>query len=158
MSAVVDAVPLLVAVTVRTPPELVNVAKVSPPDCRLLPLTVKSAPDVLNPKVSEEIAVPERCTERLPPDQLPLPLLRAPNSVSVNDALELASSTTVLPTPAQDTLSPLRLVMAGVALGGLVSPPKLSILVLKKSVAVTRTSSTRIEPKLNVELAPVATV
>ncbi|MDT4889339.1 hypothetical protein FQZ97_1260260 [compost metagenome] len=45
-----------------------------------------------------------------------MPPFSAPNSASLNDALPLKSSVTVLPTPAQATLSPLRLVIPGVEL------------------------------------------
>ncbi|MDT4832667.1 hypothetical protein FQZ97_662310 [compost metagenome] len=135
---------------VSTPPLLVKVAKVRPPACRLLPLTVNEAPAVLNPKVSAETAVPGCCTVRLAPVQLPLPPLSRPSSASASTAAALESSTTVLPTPAQATLSPLRLPMVGAAFGGLVSPVKSSIASPKKSVEVNRTSSTRMPPKFRV--------
>ena len=109
-------VPLLVKVIVSVPPVEVKVAKVWPPDCRLPPLTVNNAPEVLKSKVSAETAVPERCTVRLAPDQLPLPPLSAPFSASLRTALLPESSVTVLPAPAQATLSPLRLPMPGAEL------------------------------------------
>ncbi len=101
---------------VSTPPLLVNVAKVSPPACRLLPLTVNEASLVLKSKLSVETAAPGRCTVRLAPLQSPLPALRAPNSVSLRVALPPTSSVTLLPTPAQATLSPLRLPRLGAEL------------------------------------------
>ena len=116
-SAVVAVAPLLVNVMLSMPLLLVNVAKVKPPDCRLLPDTVNRAPEVLKPKVSDETAEPERCTVRLPPDQLPLPPLSAPKSASASAALALASRATVLPMPAQETESLLRLLIVGAELG-----------------------------------------
>ncbi|MNF49656.1 hypothetical protein D3C85_519020 [compost metagenome] len=110
--AVVAAVAPLVKLMVSTPPVLVKVAKESVPDCRLPPLTLKSAPERSKPRMSVTTAVPLRCTVRV----APLQLFNASNSVSPRAALPPESRVTVLPTPAQATLSPLRLPMVGGAL------------------------------------------
>ncbi len=109
--------PLLVKVMVSTPPVLVKVAKVCPPDCRLLPLTVNSALAVSKPNISLLTAVPLRWITRLAPDQLPLPPFSAPSSASARLAPVPVSRRTVLPSPAQATLSPSRLPRVGAALG-----------------------------------------
>ena len=119
-NAVVALVPLLVKLTVSTPPVLVKVAKVCPFACRLLPLTVNRAPAPLvsNPSRSLLTAVPLRWITRLAPDQLPLPPFNALSSVSVRLALLPTSRCTVLPTLPQATLSPFRLPIVGAVLAG----------------------------------------
>ena len=112
-SAVVE---LALKLTDSTPPVFVKVPKVVPPVCRLLPLTVK--PDCVNPSVSALMAVPDRCTDKVAPLQAP-----EPKSVSLAVAAAPASKVTVLPTPAQATLSPFRLVMAGAEISSLVIVP-----------------------------------
>jgi hypothetical protein len=57
----------LVKLIVSVPPELLKLAKVLPPDSRLLPLTVKVAPEVLNPNESCAFAPPLRAIARLAP-------------------------------------------------------------------------------------------
>ncbi len=121
-------VPLLVKVMVSTPPLLVKVAKVSPPDCRLLPLTVNRPPLVSKPSTSLPIAVPLRWITRLAPDQSPLPPFSTSSSASARLALLPTSRPTVLPAPPQATLSPLRLLTVGAALGATASAkPTLSM-------------------------------
>ena len=66
-SACVATVDVLLKAMASVPPVWVNVAKVLPPLCKLLPLTVNSAPVVLKPNTSSALAPPLRARVRLAP-------------------------------------------------------------------------------------------
>ena len=112
-SAWVASAPPLAKLMVRVPPVFVKVAKVCPPACRFAPLTVKPDALKLNRSLADASALPSvtRLTVKVAPFQLV-----ASFSVSVTERAVPPSSATVLPTPAQATLSPDRAVMTGGAL------------------------------------------
>ena len=66
-SAWVGTVPLPVKRMLRLPSLWLKVAKVWPPLCNALPLTVKPAPLVLMPSTSSALRPPRRASVRLAP-------------------------------------------------------------------------------------------